>query len=66
MKYAWMDEADVSLIAYSCASLKNYLGQHPGLRVRMNYPGVGNGGLTYAQVEPVLSGIKDMVTICRR
>ena len=61
---AWMEQADLSLVALSVAGLNEYARQHPGLAIRMNYPGIGNGGLRRDAVEPLLACLPENVTIC--
>jgi len=64
VKYAWSDLADPGLIALSMHMLRLYATAHPAVQIRMNYPGIGNGGLHSSQVEPFLAWLPDNVTVC--
>ena len=64
MKYAWSHLADIGLIALSTHMLRLYATVHKGVQIRMNYPGIGNGGLARGQVEPFLAWLPDNVTVC--
>jgi hypothetical protein len=60
VKYHFRSLATPELIKSSSISLFQWiienLDRHPtGIRVDMNYPGIGNGGLTKAQVKPIIS-----------
>ncbi len=68
VKYHCKDAAQLNLIRYSTTCLFSWLVEnlafHPtGIRIDMNYPGIGNGGLTKAQVEPIISLLPDLVHV---
>jgi hypothetical protein len=68
VKYHYKDVAFIHLVRYSTATLFNWIVQnqhkHPiSIRIDMNYPGIGNGGLTKAQVKPIISLLPDCVHI---
>jgi hypothetical protein len=64
VKYAWMEKADLGLIAFSVAKLNEYAQLNPGMNIRMNYPGIGNGGLARDSVEELLDCLPGNVTVC--
>lgn len=62
VKEHWRDRASLDLIENSCYdladiiyTLEDTLGR--GLKVDLNFPGIGNGGLDREQVKPLLDGI---------
>jgi len=65
VKYHWQDKADLALIGFSILSLNKWLRFHASnLRnVGMNYPGIGNGGLTKDQVAPLLESLDKRVVV---
>lgn len=65
-KYDWSGKSDLKLIEYSCAKLCEWLCWNPGWNIRMNYPGIGLGGLHERQVWPLLQDLPESVTICKR
>ena len=54
VKHHWFDRADISLIGKSCLSLAEYMREFPVLTYNLNFPGVGNGGMSVMEVVPVL------------
>ena len=66
VKKYWMDDADLGLIAIATSDLLQYAKANPLVNIRMNYPGIGNGKLSRANVEPLLTDLADYVTICYR
>ena len=67
VKNNYSDDANINIIVKACLALKKWMDSNPAVNVRMNYPGIGNGRLTRATVEPVLTSIlKDCkrLTIC--
>lgn len=49
--------ASLSLIRRSVATLLAWCERHPHAAVRLNFPGIGNGGLARAQVLPLLKSL---------
>lgn len=66
VKYAWHEPANLRLIEKSVARLCEWCADHPFTKVRMNYPGIGNGKLKREDVEPLLAPLPDTVTVCYR
>ncbi len=56
--------ADPDLIRLSLERLKDFTAMHPDVKIRMNYPGIGEEGLDPLQVAPLLNEIPPTVTIC--
>jgi hypothetical protein len=64
VKQNWSDPANPDLIKLSAHKLAWFAKQHPDWHFRMNFPGIGNGGLSREQVEPLLAVLPGNVTIC--
>ena len=64
VKHRFDEHADLRLIRESSTSLEWYAKEFPDLDIRMNFPGIGFGGLTKKQVLPILSSLPNNVTIC--
>jgi hypothetical protein len=62
-KTMFIPPASLDLIAYSVERLSKWCKRHPTLRVAMNYPGVGLGGLSREQVAPLLVRLPNQVVI---
>jgi len=65
VKHHWQEEADLDLIQQSCQTLEQVI-QHEktcghNITVHCNFPGIGNGRLTRAQVLPILQQCSDNV-----
>jgi uncharacterized phage-like protein YoqJ len=65
-KVHWQDDADLHLIAHSVKMLKAAAERTPELRIDMNFPGIGNGKLTFDDVAPLLVGLPGNVHIWRK
>lgn len=59
VKHHYWEEADVALIAQSAHELMQLTNMMGWKRVLLPRPGCGNGGLTWAQVRPVIEKICD-------
>jgi len=66
VKYYWGDQASPSLIRFSTDELIDWCAKNPTAQVHLNFPGIGNGGLTPEQVLPIISRLPDTVTVWRR
>lgn len=66
VKDHFRDQADLELIEAAVLALSEYAVSHPDVAIRMNYPGIGCGGLLPAKVAPLLARLPDQVTICHR
>jgi hypothetical protein len=62
VKQDWRNPADTALILGSTNALVRWLAGRP-LRVALNFPGIGNGRLSRADVLPCLSSLPANVTI---
>ena len=58
------EEADPDLIRYSMECLRHFVAEHADLKIRMNFPGVGEGGLSVDEVAPLLLPIPPTITVC--
>jgi hypothetical protein len=63
--YAWNEAASLDLIQYSMEGLREFAGENPDLRIRMNFPGL-DAGLSADQVAPILLPLPETVTICHK
>lgn len=62
VKHHFKNKADISLIKGACVSLFEYLLDEPST-VALNFPGIGNGGLSKDLVMPILTFLPDCVEI---
>jgi hypothetical protein len=60
VKRSYKDKASLDLIERSCVMLDKWCRQHPRAKVRLNYPGIGNGGLSEDEVRPILEECLNM------
>ncbi len=65
-KWHWEDAADTMLIRLSSEALAQFAALHPNWTIRMNYPGIGLGGLPKSVVEEHIRKLPDNVTVCWR
>jgi hypothetical protein len=61
-KMRWKDPSPLELIEYSTARLLEHLQANP-VSVAMAMPGVGLGGLTLADVRPIIERLPDVVSV---
>lgn len=66
VKVHFRQRAELELIYRSVSMLDEYARRHPDTQIRLNYPGIGAGGLPRSKVEPPLRRLPDTVTICYR
>ncbi len=66
VKGHWREWASLDYIKTSVDMLTEYANKWFELDIRMNYPGIGNGGLKREDVEPLITSLPDNVTICYR
>ena len=60
-----LDEpANPELIQISLERLRQFTSEHPRIKIRMNYPGIGEEGLDPQEVLPLLENMPPTVTIC--
>jgi hypothetical protein len=55
--------ASLFLIRHSVAALLAWCERHPHATVHVNFPGIGNGGLSRVQVLPLLESLPDSVHV---
>jgi hypothetical protein len=65
-KKQWNEPANPELIKYSMECLRQYAAENSNLKIRMNFPGIGQGGLTVEEVAPLLLPLPPTVTVCHR
>lgn len=58
------EPADPELIRLSLECMNQFVSQHPQIKIRMNYPGIGEEGLDPQVVAPMLDSVPSSVTIC--
>ena len=63
VKDHWRDQASLALIRHSTETLGTFALSRPHLLIHMNYPGIGNGRLREAEVQPVLETLPDNVRV---
>lgn len=63
VKHHWSHDADRSLIQESTDQLAELARRKKKLRFHMNFPGIGNGNLSYGTVLPILQELPDNVRI---
>lgn len=64
VKYKWRDKANLNLIVKSVLDLDRLARSLSTSSIRMNYPGIGAGGLSKEEVEPLIKRLPDNITIC--
>lgn len=62
----WRDKADINLLQASCNMLRVWCNENPCRPVRMNFPGIGLGGLSEHAVLAIIKYLPDSVTVCKR
>jgi hypothetical protein len=62
----WEGSPDPELIKYSMECLRHYTETHSNLKIRMNFPEIGHGGLSVDDVAPLLLPLPPTVTVCHR
>lgn len=63
VKDHWKDPAKLDIIKDSASDLEALALVFPHVRYHMNAPGIGNGKLTWEEVEPLLRNLPDNVII---
>jgi hypothetical protein len=66
VKIRFSDMASLDLIRASVEKLVQWCKQNPTVAVNLNFPGIGNGGLSEAVVRPLLDSLPDQVRIWKR
>ena len=65
VKYHYADKASLTLIHASTVMLRDWAKEHSDIRIDMNYPGIGYGGLSIITVEPFVQMLPDNVHVWR-
>lgn len=63
VKHHFKDKASLELIAYSANILKALAEAAPDRKFALNFPGIGNGKLSYEQVLPLVNDLPDNVQV---
>ena len=63
VKYRFDEKARVDLIEFSLGKLAEIARKSPKLKFNVNYPGIGNGGLSKSDVRPLLDVLPDNVFV---
>ena len=63
VKKHYKDQASIELIMHSTAQLKLHAEKHPHQSYALNFPGIGNGKLSYDQVKPIVDQLPDNVQV---
>lgn len=63
VKHHWRDPADLRLIRASADMLANIAAARQHVTFHLNAPGIGNGKLSWADVQPALQTLPDNVLI---
>jgi hypothetical protein len=66
VKYHFKEKASTALIKLSGFMLWQYAKTNPELKYHINYPGIGNGGLTEDQVYPIIADWPDNITVWKK
>jgi len=66
VKFHWADDASLDLIANSTQVLRDLIEEEGYEDVHLNFPGIGNGRLSYSDVLPVVKHLPDAVTLWTR
>lgn len=61
VKRHWKDDAELRLIRYATEHLCEFLQRNVAVTVALNFPGVGNGRLSFDLVRPILELLPDRV-----
>jgi hypothetical protein len=65
-KINWWDNAEIKVIEYSMGMLAKEARAYPKLQYRLNFPGIGCGGLLNEDVIGFLEILPGNVTVCKR
>lgn len=63
VKHHYKDNASLELITYSTNMLKALANSVPERKFALNFPGIGNGKLSYEQVFPIINNLPDNVYV---
>jgi len=63
VKHSYADKADMSLVLKSLDTLNRLGRDRPNINFHCNFPAIGNGGLAYEDILPVLELMSDNIYI---
>lgn len=63
VKTHYSNKADIEIIRESTWQLAQWATHFTDIQIHLNYPGIGNGGLSKSQIEPIIITLPDNVTI---
>lgn len=63
VKHHFKDQANLHLITYSTGMLKVWAQTKGDQKFALNFPGIGNGGLPYDQVKPIVDLLPNNVQV---
>ena len=63
VKRHWKNDAELRLIKYATEDLCKFLQKHSSITVAMNFPGIGNGRLSFDLVKPIVESLPDRVDL---
>lgn len=66
VKYNWWEQADVKLISLATLKLSRLAVDFPGMKIALNFPGIGNGKLSEDVVRPIIDSLPENVEVWKR
>lgn len=64
VKDHWANKARLDIISNACAEIKTWVSfSEKGERIDLNFPGIGNGGLTREEVLPIIETLPNNVHV---
>ncbi|MCI0446615.1 hypothetical protein L0152_25850 [bacterium] len=61
VKRHWKDNAELRLIKRATEDLCEFMQRHSDISVALNFPGIGNGRLSFDLVKPIVESLPDRV-----
>lgn len=65
VKYHFRDTANLEVVARSAEMMARQARRYSDLTFALNYPGIGYGHRSEAEIEPILACLPNNVTVCR-
>lgn len=66
VKYNWWEQADLKLIILATLKLKSLALGYPGMKIALNFPGIGNGKLSEDVVRPIIDLLPESIEVWKR
>jgi hypothetical protein len=66
VKHRWFEAASLDLIRLSTDQLLTLANGFPKWRIAMNFPGIGNGRLTFGDVLPIIGDLPNSVIVYQK